>query len=135
MPATGEASTERVQSLLPRRGSAPVEPDDGVEATGRPGSELDVSSVRGRESPDDREAQAEAIPPLVCLPEAVEGAISLCLAQTGTLVDDVQLHPAVGGAGGDGDRSTGRGRVDRSACPMGAIRLVEIQADATKRTA
>jgi hypothetical protein len=66
-----------------------MEPHNGIEAAGNPGSELDISSVCGRESPHDRELQPESGSSFVSLPEAVERATSLALAQPVALVDDV----------------------------------------------
>ena len=65
-----------------------MEPDDDFEAAGTPSAELDISSVRRSESPDDREPQAESFASFVRLPEAVERPAPLGLAQSGTFVGD-----------------------------------------------
>ena len=63
-----------------------MEPDDGVETDGSSGSELDISAVRSRESPNDREPQSESVSSLVPLPEAVERTTPLGLAAAQNLV-------------------------------------------------
>ena len=62
---------------------------------------------------DYREPQAESVSSFVPLPEAVESARPLGLAQPPTLVSDAQFSPAVDGAGRERDRRACRRRVDR----------------------